>query len=95
MKTAQLHVRSQHAKRGYSGFAGPDTYVAVTIAPEGIEVPYYLNQAVLAKRDIKIYYFGEGYNQHQGPRSALGKAIAAAQKFVSEQNAQNFSVAAS
>jgi hypothetical protein len=95
MKTAQLHVRSQHAKCGRSGFAGPDTYVAVTIAPEGIEVPYYLNQAVLAKRGIEFHYFGEGYHRHSGPKSSLGKALAAAQKFVSEQNAQKFSVAAS
>ena len=83
---AEVHIRSQHAKRGRSGFSGPNTYVAVTVAPEGVEVPSYLNRAVLAKRGIEIFYFGEGYNEYRGPKSSLGRAIRAAQKFADEKN---------
>jgi hypothetical protein len=83
---AEVHIRSQHAKKGRSGFSGPDAYIAVTIAPEGVEVPYPLNQTVLAKRGIEIHYFGEGYREHQGPKSSLGRAIAAAQNFANEKN---------
>ena len=86
MKKAELHIRRQHAKRGRRGWGGPDTYVAVTVAPAGVEVPYPLNRSVLAKRGIEIFYFGEGYNQRRGPKSALGQAIFAAQKFVDEKN---------
>jgi hypothetical protein len=83
---AEVHIRSQHAKCGRSGFSGPDAYVAVTLTPDGVEVPLYLNQNVLAKRGIEIHYFGEGYNRYRGPKSALGKAIAAAKKFADEKN---------
>jgi hypothetical protein len=83
----QVHIRSQHAKRRRGGFSGPDTYVAVTGTPEGVEMPYVLNQATLMKLGIEIFYFGVGYNQHTGPKSALGKATAAAEKFASEKNA--------
>ena len=78
---ATVHIRKQHTKTGKSGEHGPDTYVAVTVAPDGVEVPYYLNQNVLAKRGIKIYYFGEGYGRYSGPRSMLGRSIAAAKEF--------------
>lgn len=80
-----IHTRSQHAKRGRSGFDGPDTYVAVTIAPDTAQVPYVLNRDVLAARGIKIRYFGDGYQQHSGPRSQLGRALKAADDFVARQ----------
>lgn len=81
----QVHTRSQHSNGSSAHqFGGPDTYVAVTIAPEGIAVPYVLRRDVLAKRGIKIRYFGEGYKEHSGPRSMLGRAITAAERFIEE-----------
>jgi hypothetical protein len=83
----QLHVKSQRS-RGAGGpgkFGGPDTYVAVTIAPDGAEVPAFLNRHVLARRGITIKYFGEGYRSHDGPRSALGQAIARARQFIRDR----------
>ena len=75
----QIHTRSQHS-RGSSAhqFGGPDTYVAVTVAPDGVAIPKCLNRAVLAARGIAIHYMGEGYSRHSGPRSMLGQAIAKA-----------------
>jgi hypothetical protein len=81
-RIAQVHTRSQHSKgSSRSRFGGPDTYVAVTIAPAGVAVPYTLRRDVLAKRGVEIRYFGQGYRQYSGPRSALGQALAAAQRF--------------
>jgi hypothetical protein len=77
----QVHVRSKRALKGRSGWSGPDTYVAVTIAPEGVNVPYTLNRSVLSKRGIGIKYFGDGYSDHTTMRSALGRALAAARAF--------------
>ena len=86
-KIATVHVRSQHS-RGSSNnkFGGPDRYVAVTIADEGVEVPYCLNDKVLAKRGIEIRYCGTGYSKNAGPRSALGQAIAEAKRIAAEIN---------
>jgi len=81
-----IHRRSQHAK-GSGPFHGPDTYIAVTIAPDGVDVPHYLNRAVLTKLGITILYFGEGYAEHTGPRSALGRAMKAAQEFIEAEKA--------
>lgn len=85
---ASIHTRSQHAKTGRSGFSGPDTYVAVTIAPEGATLPYALRRDVLANHGIIIRYFGEGYGKYSGPRSALGRALAAATAFAASINQQ-------
>lgn len=82
-----VHTRSQHAKRGRSGFCGPDAYVAVTVAENGVAVPYVLNQNVLTKRGIEIFYFGTGYSRYTGSKSQLGKALAAAETFVRERQA--------
>jgi hypothetical protein len=84
----QIHVRSQNVKTGRSGFHGPDTYVAVTEAPDGVEVPYALSVPALEKRGIKLYRFGQGYKKHTGPRSAFGKAMAAALEFVEARQAE-------
>lgn len=83
--TYTVHTRSQHAKHGRK-FHGPDTHVAVTAAPEGVELPKYLNHRVLAARGIEIKYFGEGYAEHTGPRSMLGKALAAAHAYADYMN---------
>ena len=77
----KLHLRSQRAK-GTAPRRGPDTYVAVTISPEGVEVPYRLAKDVLDKRGIQIKYFGEGYRKYRGPGSSLGRAIAEAEEFI-------------
>lgn len=78
-KTITIHTRSQHS-RGSSAhrFGGPDRYVAITIAPAGVQVPYVLRRDVLSKRGIEIRYCGEGYSRHSGPRSMLGQALARA-----------------
>jgi len=78
----KLHIRSQRSIGSrYGKFGGPDCYVAVTIAPDDVKVPYTLNRSVLAKRGIEIKFFGEGYRRHSGPKSKLGQAIAAAEVF--------------
>lgn len=87
--TYTVVTRSQHAKRGRSMFSGPDTYVAVVGIPEGVECPYVLNRKVLAKRGISFTYFGEGYREHIGPRSMLGKLIANAERFAREREKCN------
>lgn len=85
---AQVHVRSQHSNGSSAHmFGGPDAYVAVTIAPEGVEVPYCLNRELLKKRGIEVHYFGEGYSEHRGPKSRLGRAIKAAREFADSINA--------
>jgi hypothetical protein len=75
----QVHVRSQHSMgSSCAKFGGPDTYVAVTVAPEGVTVPHTLRRDILARRGIRFIYIGEGYREHQGPRAALGIALARA-----------------
>ena len=82
-KILTIHNRSQHS-RGSSAhrFGGPDTYVAVTVAPQGVQVPYTLRRDVLAMRGIELIYCGEGYSKHSGSRSMLGQAFAHAQAIV-------------
>ena len=84
----ELHVKSQKSKGASRGFGGPDTYVAVTVRPDGVELPAYLNQKVLTARGIKIAYFGEGYRGHSGPHSALGKAIKAANEWIARETSK-------
>jgi len=87
---AQVHIRSQHSRGSSSRkFGGPDTYVAVTVA-ENAEVPYCLNHRVLRNHGIEIHYFGEGYREHTGPKSMLGRAIAAAKEYADKVNAENY-----
>lgn len=84
---AQVHIRSQRSVGSSANrFGGPDRYVAVTIAPVGVEVPLVLRRDVLEKRGITIKYFGEGYSEHTGPRSMLGRAIAAAEQYARSIN---------
>jgi len=85
---AIVEVRSQHAKRGRSGFRGPDTYVAVQIVPDGVRPLSRLDRRSCHKKGIRLVYFGEGYSQHRGPRSALGKALRAAEEYANEINMQ-------
>lgn len=84
-----LEIRSQHAKRGRSGFSGPDTYVAVQCVPEGVTPLKYLNWRVGEKRGITIRYFGEGYKAYQGSRSSLGQAIQRAKDYIKEMEEMN------
>ena len=87
MTTYTVYVRSQHAKRGNGRFHGPDTYVAVTACPDGANVPRALNRDVLAKRGIRLWYFGVGYAQRQtSGRSMLSRAIASAREYADCQN---------
>lgn len=82
-KVLAIHSRSQHSVGSSAHrFGGPDTYVAVTVAPQGVAVPYILRRDVLAARGIQIIYCGEGYSKHSGSRSMLGQAYAKAQQIV-------------
>ena len=82
--TYHLEIRSQHAK-GTWPHQGPDTYVAVQCVPCGSTSLTVLNHTAATKRGIILKFFGGGYSRHCGPRSALGKAIAAAQAFIDNQ----------
>lgn len=87
---AELHIKSQHSRGSSSHtFGGPDTYVAVTITPEGVKLPGCLRRDLLDQRGIQIIYCGEGYREHQGPHSMLGRAIRKAQKLVRDLNSQS------
>jgi hypothetical protein len=46
----------------------------------------YLNHRVAAKRGIEIIYCGEGYSNRTGPTSALGQAMAKAERIAEEIN---------
>ena len=81
----QVHIRSHRARCGRGGFHGPDCHVVVTVAPLDAVVPYQLRADVLAKRGITLRYFGEGYRDHAGPRSRLGRALAAAEAFALQE----------
>lgn len=87
MTTATVEIRSQHAK-GSGVRQGPDTYVAVQLVPAGVAPLKVLNRRAAEKRGIEIRYFGEGYGEHSGPRSMLGRAVAAAEEYRSEHNRQ-------
>lgn len=72
----EIHTRSHSTKRGFS-------YVAVTVTPEGVEVPRVLNKAQLAKLGIEIHYFGEGKSDVKGePSPELIAASCAAANFI-------------
>ena len=87
MTTAHVEIRSQHSRGGGNGsFGGPDTYVAVQVVPAGFDPLKTLNRSVAAKRGIKIIHCGEGYSEHQGPRSMYGKALAEARQIADKIN---------
>ncbi len=82
-KVLAIHSRSQHSVGSSAHrFGGPDTYVAVTMAPQGVQVPKILRRDVLAARGIQIIYCGEGYSRHSGSRSMLGQAFARAEQIL-------------
>ncbi len=82
-----LEIKSQHSVGGSKngGFGGPDRYVAVQIVPDGVAPLASLQAHVAKQRGIKIKHFGEGYSKSNGPKSALGQAIAAAKAYIAEQ----------
>jgi hypothetical protein len=87
---AFFETRSQRSRHSHGKvFGGPDTYVAVQIVPEGVEPLDSLQRAAAKRRGIQLLYFGEGYRQHDGPSSRLGKAIAQAKTFIKEYKCSN------
>ena len=87
--TAYLEIRRQHSVGSSNGrFGGPDTYVTVQIVPEGVAKLTQLKRSVAEKRGIELVHFGEGYSKHRGSRSALGRAILAAEEFVEAHDAK-------
>lgn len=86
-RTAYIEVRTQHAVGGSNGgFAGPNSYVAVQVVPDGEERLKVLNRQAAANRGIKIIHCGEGYAEHRGPRSMFGRAMAEAERIAAEIN---------
>lgn len=81
-----LTIRSQHSVGSSAHmFGGPDTYVAVQCVPDDVVPLAVLNSKLATKRGIKIVRFGEGYRKSSGPRSMLGRAVAAAEAFIAEK----------
>jgi hypothetical protein len=81
---AIVEVRTQHARTGRSGYSGPNAYVAVQIVPDGVSPLVALRHNNV--RGITIYYVGEGYKKHTGPRSRLGRALQRAQSIANRIN---------
>jgi hypothetical protein len=83
MLTATVVIRSVHAKTGRSGWRGPGQAVYVVIHDKDGPYP---GDHPLSAHNIKRFgwrkiYFGDGYWNHTGPRSMLGRALTAAYKF--------------
>ena len=86
-RKAFVEVRSQHSRGSSSNtFGGPDTYVAVQIVPAGVERLKVLNSKFADQRGIEIIHCGEGYRNHSGPKSSLGKSLAKAERIAKEIN---------
>jgi hypothetical protein len=73
--------RSQHAKRGRSGWSGPGEYVMVVRwvdNGDGVGNPANnsLSEPNRKKFGWRWWFCGEGYWNHTGPKSAIGKAVA-------------------
>jgi hypothetical protein len=86
IQTATLEVRSQHSVgSGGGNFGGPDTYIAVQIAPASQRLRV-LRQNVAKRRGIRIIVTGEGYRNNQGNRSMYGRALDAAIAIKNEWN---------
>jgi len=87
MKSAYVEIRGQHSRGSSSNrFGGPDTYVAVQIVPDGVKRLTVLNRRLAERQGIEIIIVGEGYHEHQGPRSSLGRAIAKAEEIADRIN---------
>ena len=85
---AFVEVRTQ-SPRGSGRNHGPDVYVAVQIVPDGVDRLKCLNRTVAEKRGIQIIHCGEGYQEHQGPRSAFGRALSKANALVEQTHQEN------
>lgn len=84
--TAYVEIRGQHSVGGSRGFGGPDTYVTVQYVPDN-QMPLRSLQARAAQnRGIRLQWIGEGYSKHRGARSALGQAIAWAERIADRHN---------
>lgn len=85
---AYVELRSQKSVgSGFRRFGGPDRYVAVQIVPEGVAPLRVLNHRAAARRGIRIVWCGEGYAEHDGPRSSLGQALDRAARLAAAINA--------
>jgi hypothetical protein len=80
MKTAEIIIRSQHAKRGRSGFAGPDCYITVIERSADSEP---VGSHPLTAHNYERYgwtehYIGKAYSRSTGPRSIHAALMARA-----------------
>lgn len=77
--------RSIKAKRGRSGFSGPDRAINIVSVPEGVafdpaSTPLHVER--LAARDIKVWRIGEYYRRSTGPRSRYALLMDEAQAYI-------------
>lgn len=87
---AWIVVRSIHAKRGSSGWAGPGLEIRLVTARRVLtpdELTHSHEDSWLAKNGIKVVPCGTGYWNRRGPRSNYGQAIAYAKELAAEQGA--------
>ena len=88
--TYEIVTRSQSPRGRSARFAGPDHYMAVLIIPAGETPPQNLRADSLAKRGIQIYYAGEFYGRHTGPRSNYQKCLEAARTYIARHSEQGY-----
>lgn len=83
-------VRSIHAKKGRSGFSGPDKQVHLVVIPAGVDWPLSRPLAVasLHKYGVDCYVLGQGYWNHDGPKSMFGQALTRAESLRRELYAE-------
>ena len=80
---AEIVIRSQHVKKGKSGFGGPNGYIAVLWSDsDDVIFPKIFDTRICEKRNIHWRWIGECYLEHRGPRSAFHKFYKMAEKFV-------------
>lgn len=85
--------RSKHAPKGRTGWAGPGQYVMVvqwTDRGDGVGDPidHPLSLANKKRFGWRWWGCGDGYWNHSGPRSSLGKAYAYAEMVVARESAR-------
>jgi hypothetical protein len=90
-KVSEMVVRSQHAKKGKSGYSGPDTYICVVTRDVGGEPVgnHPLTRHNQERFGWAVTYIGEAYSRSSGPRSLMAKYIREAKELVAEIEASN------
>jgi len=85
MRKAIVEVRKQ-SPRGKWPKISPDIYVMIQVVPHGAIPLKRLDKKAACNRGILLLHIGEGYSQHRGKRSSLGKALEVAHKQAAMMN---------